>query len=156
MRMLAFCALAALLAAPCAASEHFEDVPTDHWAAEAVDLLAGAGIVQGYPDRTFQGDKTVTRYELAVALERMVHFIQESRKPLVAGAASAPAEPQAHWADGSVRFLRGEGFISPQSNLLKDGGKPVTTDELAQSLAMVAARLVELTVPPAETSEHGH
>lgn len=43
----------------------FADVPAKHWAYDAVNKLAQAGVVDGYGDGTFRGDKTVTRYEMA-------------------------------------------------------------------------------------------
>ena len=43
----------------------FADVPANHWAYAAVNNLVKAGIVDGYSDGTFKGDKTVTRYEMA-------------------------------------------------------------------------------------------
>ncbi|MDR3592315.1 MAG: S-layer homology domain-containing protein [Negativicutes bacterium] len=43
----------------------FSDVPAKHWAYDAVNKLAQAGIVDGYGDGTFRGDKTLTRYEMA-------------------------------------------------------------------------------------------
>lgn len=43
----------------------FSDVPAKHWAYDAVSKLAQDGIVDGYGDGTFQGDKTMTRYEMA-------------------------------------------------------------------------------------------
>ncbi|MBP2627245.1 MAG: omp-alpha 3 [Firmicutes bacterium] len=43
----------------------FTDVPVKHWSYDAVNKLAQAGIVDGYGDGTFKGDKTVTRYEMA-------------------------------------------------------------------------------------------
>ena len=49
-------------AAPAA---NFTDVPAKHWSYDAVSYLAQAGIIDGYGDNTFQGDKTLTRYEMA-------------------------------------------------------------------------------------------
>ena len=43
----------------------FSDVPAKHWAYDSVNKLAQAGIVDGYGDGTFKGDKTMTRYEMA-------------------------------------------------------------------------------------------
>ncbi len=43
----------------------FTDVPSKHWAYDAVNKLAKAGVVSGYGDGTFKGDKTVSRYEMA-------------------------------------------------------------------------------------------
>lgn len=43
----------------------FTDVPVKHWSYDSVNKLAQAGIIDGYNDGTFKGDKTVTRYEMA-------------------------------------------------------------------------------------------
>ena len=51
------------LAAPQPSS--FSDVPAKHWAYDAVAKLAKDGIVTGYGDGTFNGDRTMTRYEMA-------------------------------------------------------------------------------------------
>lgn len=45
--------------------EPFADVPPDHWAYNAVEQLRAAGLVEGYPDRTFKGKRPMTRYEFA-------------------------------------------------------------------------------------------
>lgn len=50
----------------------FPDVPENHWAYNMVQDLAYKGIVVGYPDGTFSGDRTLTRYEFAVALDRAI------------------------------------------------------------------------------------
>ena len=47
------------------AANPFSDVPAGHWAYAAVAKLAAAGIVDGYPDGTYKGDRTMTRYEMA-------------------------------------------------------------------------------------------
>ena len=43
----------------------FPDVPENHWAYEAVAAMAKGGLVKGYPDGEFKGDRTMTRYEFA-------------------------------------------------------------------------------------------
>ncbi|AIF53746.1 S-layer homology domain-containing protein [Pelosinus sp. UFO1] len=48
-----------------AASNPFVDVPAKHWSYDSVTKLAKAGVVDGYGDGTFKGDKTITRYEMA-------------------------------------------------------------------------------------------
>ncbi|WP_020700485.1 S-layer homology domain-containing protein [Selenomonas bovis] len=48
-----------------AAANPFSDVPADHWAYDAVSQLAADGVIDGYGDSTFQGDKNITRYEMA-------------------------------------------------------------------------------------------
>ncbi|WP_306538306.1 ESPR-type extended signal peptide-containing protein [Megasphaera sp.] len=48
----------------------FPDVPQNHWAYEYVATLAGNGMIQGYPDGRFDGDRPMTRYEFAAMLYR--------------------------------------------------------------------------------------
>jgi len=48
-----------------AASNPFSDVPQGHWAYDAVAQLAQDGVIDGYGDSTFQGNKNITRYEMA-------------------------------------------------------------------------------------------
>lgn len=43
----------------------FTDVPKDHWAYGALEILAKDGVLEGYSDGSFQGDKPMTRYEMA-------------------------------------------------------------------------------------------
>lgn len=43
----------------------FPDVPENHWAYEAVETMAKTGLVKGYPDGEFKGDRNMTRYEFA-------------------------------------------------------------------------------------------
>src|SRR5262245_29015107 len=63
-------------ARPALAQGPFADVPTDHWAYDAVNELASRGIVNGYPDGTFGGKRALARYEFAVAIQRMLQDIQ--------------------------------------------------------------------------------
>lgn len=49
-----------------AANTSFTDVPSNHWAYGAVSQLAKAGLVDGFEDGTFRGDKTISRYEFAI------------------------------------------------------------------------------------------
>ena len=46
-------------------SSMFPDVPENHWAYEAVEAMAKSGLVKGYPDGEFKGDRNMTRYEFA-------------------------------------------------------------------------------------------
>lgn len=47
------------------AANPFSDVPAGHWAYDAVNKLASEGVVEGYPDGTYGGDRLMTRYEMA-------------------------------------------------------------------------------------------
>lgn len=48
----------------------FPDVPSNHWAYEAISDLSRRGLVEGYPDGTFGGDRLLTRYEFAQIVYR--------------------------------------------------------------------------------------
>ncbi|MBO6204456.1 MAG: S-layer homology domain-containing protein [Selenomonas sp.] len=48
-----------------AAANPFADVPADHWAYDAVSQLAADGVIDGYGDSTFKGNRNITRYEMA-------------------------------------------------------------------------------------------
>ncbi|MDX1934222.1 MAG: S-layer homology domain-containing protein [Capsulimonadales bacterium] len=53
----------------------FADVPTDHWAYASVDKLQKRGIVIGYPDQTYGGKRSMTRYEFAIAIARLLDTV---------------------------------------------------------------------------------
>jgi len=50
----------------------FSDVPVNHWAYEAVSELSRMGVISGMPDGTFQGNNPMTRYQVAVALKKLM------------------------------------------------------------------------------------
>lgn len=74
-KMLAVVAAAACVAfaAPAFAANPFSDVPMHHWAYDAVEQLAAHGVVEGYPDGTFKGNKPITRYEMAMMIARAMN-----------------------------------------------------------------------------------
>jgi len=55
----------------------FVDVPLTHWAYDAVQTLAAKGVVIGYPDGTFGGQRTLTRYEFAEATARLLAYVEQ-------------------------------------------------------------------------------
>ncbi len=58
----------------------FSDVPAGHWAKEAVEGLAAKGILVGFPDGTFRGNETLTRYQAALIIYRLLQQIEEELK----------------------------------------------------------------------------
>src|SRR5664279_3584061 len=54
----------------------FADVPANHWAYQAIASLAADGLVEGYSDGQFKGDRPLTRYEMAVLVARIIAKIQ--------------------------------------------------------------------------------
>jgi BMFP domain-containing protein YqiC len=58
-------------------SAPFPDVPSNHWAYDAVNELASRGLIVGYPDGTFRGNNPLTRYELAMILSRLIPQLEK-------------------------------------------------------------------------------
>jgi hypothetical protein len=54
----------------------FVDVPLNHWAYDSVQSLAAKGVIVGYPDGTFGGGKSLTRYEFAEATAKALAFVE--------------------------------------------------------------------------------
>lgn len=68
----AIAACFACAAVTASAANPFTDVSTDDWAYQAVASLSDEGVIDGYPDGTFRGDKHVTRYEIAQIVARLM------------------------------------------------------------------------------------
>ena len=61
----------------------FPDTPENHWAYDYVATLAGNGLLEGYPDGNFKGDRALTRYEVAAILYRaMMNGAQLTQRAL--------------------------------------------------------------------------
>src|SRR6266568_4766303 len=71
------------------APDMFKDVDQNHWAYQAVENLRAKNIVVGYPDGYFRGKRTLTRYEFAVAIDRLLKSL-----PPPTGGPAGPAGPQ--------------------------------------------------------------
>lgn len=76
-------ALAVVTVPALAASNPAETVPFDHWAYDAVQKLVDQGIIIGYPDGTFRGNRALTRYEFAMAVSRLLDAL--ARNPAMRG-----------------------------------------------------------------------
>jgi hypothetical protein len=57
----------------------FSDVPANHWAYQYIQSLAADGVIEGYPDGKFKGDRPLTRYEMAVVVARVIAKLQENQ-----------------------------------------------------------------------------
>ena len=82
----AMTALFATAAFTVSAANPFADVDTSSWAYQAVSQLSDQGVVDGYPDGTFKGDKNVSRYELAQIIARLMakeESLNDSQKAAV-------------------------------------------------------------------------
>ena len=56
----------------------FPDIPANHWALDAVAEIADLGIVIGFPDGTFRGNESFTRYQAALVVSRLLDVINEN------------------------------------------------------------------------------
>ncbi len=138
----------------------YSDVPREHWAADSVAHLAVAGIIQkksatplgGEPKPAtatavpkYDGNKPVTRYELAVTLYRFVQYIEhaDAQRKTKFGAQAA------HPSDGptAIKLLIAKGYLPATTPLAKDGDKPVTANQMADALAAVITKSREKTTP---------
>jgi len=91
----------AAVAAPCARAQA-QDVPADHWAYDAIQMLARKGIVLGYPDGNFLGQRSLTRYEMAAIVQRVLRYLEAEKagqtKP-VTPSPTTPAQPSVSASD---------------------------------------------------------
>lgn len=71
----AVCAAVTVAFAVPAFANALTDVPKNHWAYDAVNKLVVAGVVDGYGDGTFRGDKTMTRYEMAQIVAKAMNKV---------------------------------------------------------------------------------
>ncbi len=85
-------ALGATLVAPAMAQDQFPDVPSNHWAYEALENLKREGVLVGYPDMRYRGARLATRYEMAIAINaaytrlmRMIEGLSDQIEGMSAG-----------------------------------------------------------------------
>mgnify|MGYP000607279039 CR=1 FL=1 len=84
------------LAYTAVAAPMFRDVPPDHWAYEAIDYLQQQGVVEGYPDGTFRGNRSFTRYEMGMVIARIYSKFEDYME----------SKPEADWEGINARLDR--------------------------------------------------
>jgi hypothetical protein len=135
--------LLTLALAPSFAQQPFSDVPQDHWAYNAVNKLAEAGILEGYPDGTFKGKERLTRYEFAQAIARMLDRIET-----MGGVAGPPGPAGPAGAPGPAG---GGGGLTPEQQALLDRLAKEFAPELAalrSDLDALKKRVEDLEAAP--------
>src|ERR1041384_7255265 len=81
-----------LFAIPASAQEP-ADVPRDHWAYQSVEELAARGLIKGYPpDGNFFGKRTVTRYELASIIKRVIEQVDSLCRQTAKSSSGLPTD----------------------------------------------------------------
>jgi len=130
-------------------------VPFDHWAYDAVEILMEQGIIIGYPEGGFYGDRALTRYEFAMAISRLLDTLREAQMagggPGAAGppGPDGPAGPQGPAGPEGAAGPRGEaGPAGPQGPGPSDAEMQEVieglTREFADELELVRADVNEL------------
>ncbi|HNX74367.1 MAG TPA: S-layer homology domain-containing protein [Candidatus Rifleibacterium sp.] len=76
-RSIIMAAAAVLLSSAAAMAAPFSDVPSSHWAMDAVNKLAGRGILLGFPDGSFKGNKGLTRFDMAMVTAKMLAHVEQ-------------------------------------------------------------------------------
>ena len=136
----------------------YPDVSKTHWAADSITHLAVAGIIQkksatplgGAPKPmtttapTYDGNKPVTRYELAVTLYRFVQYIEHAnaQRKTKFGAQAQPSD-----GPTAVKLLIAKGYLPVTTPLAKDGDKAVTANQMADALAAIITKSREKATP---------
>jgi len=134
--------LLALALTPAIAAQPFSDVPQDHWAYNAVEKLASAGLMEGYPDGAYKGKSTMTRYEFAVAIARLMDRVEQL------GGVPGPAGPAGPPGPASA------GGLTPEQQALLDRLAKEFAPELKalrSDLDALTKRVEELEARPAPT-----
>lgn len=125
------------------AEVRFKDVKPNHWALPGIRRVVGEGLVQGFPDQTYRGESLLTRYQLAMVLDKLAQHL-EIEAP--AKAARPDDLPRGHWAEAAVlKVVRLD--ILPLADGLFRGDQPVNRYQMAQALW----RLAQLTKVAAST-----
>lgn len=143
--------------------DSFKDVPAEHWAYQAVDSLRAKGILIGYPDGLYRGKRTLTRYEFAVALKRLLDTIGEPGKgPQGEPGPAGPPGPAGATGEQGAKGEPGSGISSDDLDQLKKLMAEFKTelasigvdlnamkkklDDLAKEVAAIKARLDKMLV----------
>ncbi len=99
----------------------FKDVPSDgQWHVPYVNMAAALGFIKGYPDGTFQPEKTVTRAEFATMLARLLQVTNDPQVPL-----AALDVPKGEWFSDSVIASLSRGFYPGEAKFFHPA-RPLT------------------------------
>jgi len=143
--------------------DSFKDVPAEHWAYQAVDALRAKGILIGYPDGLYRGKRTLTRYEFAVALKRLLDSIGEPGKgPQGEPGPAGPPGPAGATGEQGPKGDPGSGIAPDDIEQLKKLAAEFKTelasigvdlnavkkklDDLAKEVAAIKAKLDKMLV----------
>ena len=108
-----------LLGATVASADMFADVPASHWAYNAIRSLSEKGIVEGFPNNSYKGDRNVTRYELALITAKM---LAKTEKGGIASSDLATLEKL------TIEFADELSLMGVKTTALEDGMQTIKDD----------------------------
>ncbi|KUK21833.1 S-layer homology domain-containing protein [Pseudothermotoga lettingae] len=120
----------------------FSDVPVNHWAYEAVTELSKLGIVSGMPDGTYQGNNPMTRYQVAVALKKLLDYLTQQVEKAV-----SPADLQ----NAIKRISVIEDLVSTTLTKVQKNSEQISASD--QSLQTVLAEISNLKTTVVEIAQ---
>lgn len=120
-----------------------DDVPANHWAYPAVQDLISKGLIQNFPNGKYLGERTLTRYEMAALVKRMLDYLAKAPVKIVELPKEAPKGDGASKAD--IEAVRqGVGEVKQGLESLKE--LQLTADELTELRKLIKEFLPELLV----------
>ncbi len=109
------------------------NIPSDisgHWAKDSIMKLINAGVISGYPDRTFKPDKTITRAEFTVILVKALNLETKVGKTFT--------DTISHWAKDSISTAAAHGIISGYDENTFSPDDLITREQAAIIIARAA------------------
>lgn len=121
------------------------DVPSSHWAYQAVKLMIDKGYLQLYQDQSFQGDKPVDRYTLAVVISKIMNEVAAGR----VGSSKEDVEllrklTNEYWSELVEMNIRGSRSSKRMENLSKQD--QIFKEDLTQTMVMAQKLTAEQIV----------
>lgn len=109
----------------------FQDI-INHWAREHINRLVTLGAISGYPDGTFQPNRTITRAEFTVVLVKAFQLAPQKGKIF--------ADTAEHWAKEYIATATAHGIVGGYNDRLFGPNDPITREQMA-AMIVKAARL---------------
>lgn len=118
-------------------SNPFTDLPSNNYFYNSVTTLASKGIMQGYGDGTFRGEKNITRYEMALIMAKLLASANALGGNRISGNPFSDV-PSNHWAYNSLIALASKGIVNAYGNARFNGDRYATRYEAAMMVAKAA------------------
>lgn len=136
--------------------ERFSDVPITHPNLGAIVTCVKKGILEGFPGPTFKPEGVITRYELAIILEKLVTAIEKLYSAsfhVFETSVSISDVPKDHWAFTQVQKLVQYHIVALDSGGAFRGKSPATVSEVEQTLTQIKKQTILLKDSKAEKKD---